>query len=194
MSLLSNLNVGVEKLKAAINSRTAKWALISTLITFLLLYADGMTSSPLLVSVLHLNNRLVSGSVSISHALPAIIIAMMPGLIAVALAMTLSGEREKATCLSKLDSKIDLDADIPSSFPVNPWLNSPEGVWIYYLLSELALMKVGLGLGCTVAGAALYLYFFGQLELWVAIAAFILAYLLLIYQNLIRWCLGNILK
>lgn len=181
-------------MKLAINSRTAKWALFSTLIAFLLLYADGMTSSPLLVSVFHLNNHLVSESVNISHALPAIVLAMVPGLIAVVLAMSLSSEREKAACLSKLDSKIDLSTDIPRSFPVNPWLNSPEGVWIYYFLSDLALMKVGLGLACTVAGTALYLYFFGQLELWVAIAAFILAYLLLVYQNLIRWCLGSILK
>ena len=176
------------------STKTTKLFLISALTTFILLVIEKFIGPTHASILFYINNKMIAESLAVRYSVPAIVIAMLPGLFAIIFANTLNYDKDKRICFSKLDSNLDLETDIPDSFPPDRWLNTPAGVWVFYWLSDILLIKVCISITSTVSGASLFLFLFGFAEWWLFVLSLLLAYVLSIFQNFLRWRLGKILN
>jgi hypothetical protein len=167
------------------STRTLKLSLIAALTTFTFLLFEKLIGPTQICVPFSLNNKMVAESLTLRYSVPAIVIAMLPGLFAIIFANSLNLDDEKRICLLKLDSDLNLETDLPDSFPPDRWLNTPAGVWAFYGFSDVLLLKVGASITSTVAGASLYLFLFGFLEWWLFVGSLLLAYMFSIYQNFV---------
>ena len=180
-------------MKLTPSKKTIKLSLISATTTLAILIIEKIIGPTHTSIAFIINNEMIAESLNIQHSVPAIGIAMFPGLLAIIFAISLKSNEDKQKCLLKIDSPLDLENDTPESFPPNQWLNSPAGVRIFYWLSDLALIKVGVSVTSTVAGASIYLLLFKPTEWGTLLGVLLISYILSVFQNYLRWRLGKIL-
>ncbi len=173
--------------------RTLILSILSASVTFILMLGEHLYGGSQKPLIFHLNDKMIMEALSVSHAVPMIVVAMLFGLLAIVLAMMLESDETKMECVSKLKKALDLEKEISGSFPPDKWLNTPDGVAIFSWLSDMALLKVGVSITSTVVGAVFYLKVRDLLSWWVCAGAILTAYILSIFQNFVVWKLEKTL-